>query len=110
MKQNDIIRIIEELKAGLSKYKPVLVTPDIPGHRPMQITFMPQSKYKFSRSWYVADFDREYYFEVEAWCADQFGPHPKRPDAWSRWVHRYEDQIHFRDKEDYIMFKLRWGT
>lgn len=70
----------------------------------------PESKYKFSRAnWYVANFDTQYYFEVEEWCKEQFGPHPKYPDAWSRWVHTYEDQIHFRDEQDYIWFVLRWG-
>lgn len=69
-----------------------------------------QSKYKFSRAyWYIAEFDDRQYFEVEKWCAEQFGPHPQNPDAWSRWYHKYQDRIHFRDKEDYIMFKLRWG-
>ena len=86
------------------------MTPDMVGHKPMKITFMPQSKYKFSRAnWHVADFDTQYYFEVEEWCKEQFGPHPKYPDAWSRWVHTYEDQIHFRDQKDYHWFVLRWG-
>lgn len=70
-----------------------------------------KSKYKFSRAnWYVADFDPKDYFEVDEWCAEQFGPHPKRPDAWSRWVHRYETSIHFRDLKDYQWFVLRWGA
>lgn len=68
-------------------------------------------KYKFSRAkWYVADFDTQYYFQVEEWCKEQFGPHPRFPDAWSRWVHTYETQIHFRDEKDYLMFLLRWGS
>lgn len=76
----------------------------------MRASYTPQSKYKFSRAnWYVADFDTQHYFEVEEWCKDQFGPHPRYPDAWSRWVHTYEDQIHFRDEKDYLMFLLRWG-
>lgn len=69
----------------------------------------PKSKYEFSRKWFVADFDPTYYFEVEEWCKQQFGPHPKYPDAWSRWVHTYEDQIHFRDEKDYVLFCLRWS-
>lgn len=70
----------------------------------------PEPKYKFSRAkWYVADFDPQYYFQVEEWCKEQFGPHPKRPDAWSRWHHTYEDQIHFRDAKDYEWFVLRWS-
>lgn len=70
----------------------------------------PQSKYKFSRAnWYVADFDPKYYYEVRKWCEQQFGPEPKNPDAWSRWIHKYEDKIHFRDEKDYILFTLRWS-
>lgn len=70
----------------------------------------PEPKYKFSRAqWYVAEFDDRYYFEVEAWCSQQFGPHPAHPDAWSRWVHKYENKIHFRDSKDYAWFVLRWG-
>lgn len=77
----------------------------------MNFKFSTQSKYKFSRAnWHVADFDTQYYFEVEEWCKEQFGPHPKYPDAWSRWVHTYEDQIHFRDEKDYNWFVLRWGA
>ena len=71
---------------------------------------MTKTKYKFSRTWFVADFDTAYYGEVEAWCKEQFGPHPKYPDVWSRWVHTYEDQIHFRDERDYNWFVLRWGA
>lgn len=70
----------------------------------------PQSKYKFSRAnWYVAEFDDKHYFEVEEWCAKHFGPHPKNPDAWSRWVHKYSEKIHFRDEKDYVLFMLRWS-
>lgn len=70
----------------------------------------PKPKYKFTRTnWYVADFDPQYYFQVEEWCKEQFGPHPRYPDAWSRWVHTYEDQIHFRDAKDYEWFVLRWS-
>jgi hypothetical protein len=69
-----------------------------------------KSKYKFSRAnWYVAEFDDRHYFEVDAWCTEHFGPHPKNPDAWSRWVHKYSDKIHFRDEKDYAWFVLRWG-
>lgn len=69
------------------------------------------SKYKFSRAkWYVAEFDDKNYFEVEKWCEEQFGPHPKNPDAWCRWFHRYSEKIHFRDEKDYVFFMLRWGV
>lgn len=68
-------------------------------------------KYKFSRAkWYVAEFHPKDYFEVDAWCSQQFGPHPARPDAWSRWIHKYETSIHFRDEKDYNWFVLRWGA
>jgi hypothetical protein len=68
------------------------------------------NKYKFSRNWYQAQFDTKYYYEVDAWCSQQFGPHPKRPDAWSRWWHKFEDSILFRDEKDYLLFTLRWGV
>lgn len=66
-------------------------------------------KYKFSRKWYIAEFNEKYYNEVDEWCAKQFGKHDKRPDAWSRWWHKYELSIHFRDEKDYILFVLRWS-
>jgi hypothetical protein len=70
----------------------------------------PQSKYKFTRAnWYVAEFDIKDYTDVVHWCREQFGPHPWNPDAWSRWEHRYENKIHFRDEKDYAWFVLRWS-
>jgi len=67
-------------------------------------------KYKFSRAkWYVAEFNIKDYTDVVHWCTQHFGPHPKNPDAWSRWVHKYEDKIHFRDEKDYVLFCLRWS-
>ena len=70
----------------------------------------PKSKYKFSRSnWYVADFAWIHQAEVVEWCTEQFGPHPKNPDAWSRWCHHYQERIHFRDEKDYAWFMLRWS-
>lgn len=69
------------------------------------------SKYKFSRAnWYKADFNPADYFAVDKWCEEQFGPHPKKPDAWSRWWHKWEDSILFRDEKDYVLFLLRWGV
>ncbi len=67
------------------------------------------SKYKFSRNWYQANFDLKDYDAVDIWCEQQFGTHPARPDSWSRWWHKFEDSILFRDQEDYMMFVLRWG-
>ena len=75
----------------------------------------PKPKYNLSRNWYVADFGHEDYDDVRAWCAEQFGPEPDPPDAWSRWPidsrwqHRYEQKIHFRDEKDYAWFMLRWS-
>jgi hypothetical protein len=68
-----------------------------------------KQKYDFSREWFKANFDYKDYDEVSAWCTEMFGRHPKHPDAWSRWVHTYEDQIFFRDQQDYILFVLRWS-
>lgn len=65
-------------------------------------------KYRFSRDWYVVEFDPKYYFEIDSWCEQQFGSHPKRPDAWSRWWHKYETSILFRDQADFVLFTLRW--
>jgi len=70
----------------------------------------PAPKYKFSRAkWYEADYDWIHYDEVRKWCTEQFGPHPTQQDAWSRWDHRYEGKIYFRDEKDYIWFQLRWA-
>ena len=71
---------------------------------------MHKSKYQFSRNWYVAEFNVDDYTDVVHWCKEQFGPHPKHPDAWSRWEHRYENKIHFRDAKDYNWFVMRWGA
>ncbi len=68
------------------------------------------NKYKFSRNWYQAPFDPKHYYEVDVWCSQQFGPHPARPDAWSRWWHKFEDSILFRDEKDYQWFLLRWAV
>jgi hypothetical protein len=70
----------------------------------------PKPLYKFSRAnWYVADFDWVHQCEVLEWCSQQFGPHPDRPDAWSRWYNKYSEKIHFRDERDYVLFILRWS-
>jgi len=67
-------------------------------------------KYQFSRAkWYEVEFHWTDYDEIVDWCNEQFGPHPTRADAWSRWVHVYADKIQFRDKEDYMLYVLRWG-
>lgn len=71
----------------------------------------PEPKYKFSRArWYVAEFDWRDYDQVDQWCAEQFGPQPDRPDAWTRWYHNHIHKIHFRDEKDYAWFCMRWGA
>jgi len=70
----------------------------------------PAPKYKFSRAkWYTAEYDWRDFNGVWKWCEGQFGPHPKNPDAWSRWSHSYADTIRFRDAKDYEWFLLRWA-
>lgn len=72
---------------------------------------LPVNKYKFTRAnWYVADFNWRDQAEVEEWCWEQFGPHPKNPDAWSRWYNKYSEKIHFRDEKDYVWFCMKWGA
>lgn len=66
-------------------------------------------QYKFSRDWYVAEFDWRNTSEVNEWCSQQFGPHPTNPDAWSRWQRIYDEKVHFRDSKDYEWFMLRWS-
>lgn len=78
-------------------------------HKDPNITKFHQ-RYKFSRAkWYVIEFDVKNYTAVVHWCTQQFGAHPKYPDAWSRWWHRYETSIHFANEDDAILFKLTWG-
>ena len=93
MKQDDIIRMIDDIKKGF-------MIKEIASY---------ESKYKFSRNWYRAEFAHKDYHAVDAWCSQQFGPHPARPDAWSRWWHKFEYSILFRDEKDYILFMLRWS-
>ncbi len=91
MKESDVIRIIDDMKRRFAKLD----------------TF--DSKYKFSRNWYQAYFNLADYHAVDAWCEQHFGPHPRNPDAWSRWWHKFEDSILFRDEKDYVLFMLRWS-
>ena len=99
MNQDDIIRMIDKLAKEIATQNETW----------RASTAVPQSKYKFSRNWYVAEFSWEERDGVHDWCTEQFGPRPKVADAWTRWYDNYHDRIFFRDKEDYIMFKLRWG-
>ena len=61
------------------------------------------------RDWYVADFNYKDYDEVRKWCTETFGKEDTFPNAWSRWQHRFEHQILFRDSKDYEWFILRWS-
>lgn len=76
----------------------------------------PEPKYKFSRAkWHTAEMPgyatwrfSDEYNNIIAWCNDTFGPHPKKPDAWTRWYVGL-GEIHFRDEQDLVMYKLRWS-
>ena len=77
---------------------------------------MPKPKYQFSRvKWYTVDIGRgvwklsQEYNKIIEWCTEQFGPHPNRHDAWSRWWVGV-GTMYFRDEKDYVMFLLRWGN
>jgi hypothetical protein len=104
----------------IRRTEPALVAQQIAGVQPMNLDsgafftpYIPKgmtSKYKFSRArWYAAVYNYNYYHEVFEWCTQHFGPHPGQPDARSRWSHKYEDQIQFRDEQDYMWFVLKWG-
>ena len=99
---------------------PTLLSQQILGVQPMtgsvgeifsiKSRFEYKSKYKFSRAkWYYADHRYEDYDAIIDWCTEQFGPRPKRPDAWTRWVDEHIDRIKFRDEKDYAWFMLRWS-
>ena len=73
-------------------------------------------KYQFSRAkWYTAEmpghatwrFSDEYNSIIE-WCSEQFGPHPTKQDAWSRWWVGL-GVINFRDEKDFVFYKLKWS-
>jgi hypothetical protein len=72
-------------------------------------------KYQFSRAkWHTVDIGngiwrlgREYN-EIIEWCTEQFGKHPDKPDAWSRWWVGV-GEIHFRDEKDFVFYKLKWS-
>lgn len=76
----------------------------------------PESKYKFSRAkWYTAELNgnatwrfSDEYNQIIAWCTENFGAHPSKPDAWSRW-HVGLGYINFRDEKDYLLYQLKWA-
>ncbi len=106
----------------IKKLYPMLVAQQITGVQPIPYNNIwtighskdyrvwSKKKYNFSRArWYQAEFNPKDYYEAHIWCEEQFGKHPKNPDAWSRWWHRFENSILFRDERDYILFTLRWS-
>lgn len=107
VKSGELYIISTPRQTGKTLYKQVL-NAMYNGHN---VTLgMPEPKYKFSRAnWYQAEFNDKDYFEVDAWCEQHFGPHPARPDAWSRWWHKFHNSILFRDEKDYVLFMLRWS-
>jgi hypothetical protein len=75
----------------------------------------PVSKYKFSRAkWHTVEIGDGMwrlgleYNEIIEWCTEQFGKHPNKPDAWSRWWVGV-GEIHFRDEKDFVFYKLKWS-
>lgn len=76
----------------------------------------PGPKYKFSRAkWYTAQLHgtatwvfSDEYNQVIAWCTEQFGPHPTKQDAWSRWYVGL-GYINFRDERDFVLYQLKWA-
>lgn len=79
----------------------------------MRHSYKPQSKYRFTRAkWYVADLWNSDHSmdEVREWCVEQFGPQPKNPDAWSRWINHLNSTFRFSNEADYEWFVLKWGT
>ena len=95
MKHDDLLLQIDNLcKMIINKRREIRVEP----------------KYKFSRAnWYIAEFRWQDQRKVFKWCEQEFGQHPYRPDAWSRWKTMPANAIAFRDEKDYVWFMLRWS-
>lgn len=74
-----------------------------------KIPYSVHPRYKFSRRWYIHRINHFRGAEVYKWCEQQFGPHPKNPDAWCRWYRYSIRQFYFRDEQDYAWFVLRWS-
>ena len=76
----------------------------------------PEPKYKFSRAkWYTVQLNghatwrfSDEYNQIIDWCTQHFGPHPSKPDAWSRWYVGL-GYIKIRDAKDYEWYILRWS-
>lgn len=82
----------------------------------IMLPMAPESKYKFSRAkWYTAKLNgdaiwrlSDRYNQIIAWCTEQYGPHPTKHDAWSRWYVGL-GYINFRDERDFVLYQLRWA-
>ena len=94
----------EIMLTGQTSLAEMMIKYDVFWNKPEKV-----NKYKFSRKWHVAEFDWVHHAEVLEWCTQQFGPHPRNPDAWSRWQNKYSEKIHLRDEQDYVLFVLRWS-
>ena len=69
-------------------------------------------KYQFSRKWFEVNLFFKSYDPIQEridWCEQQFGPQPKKADAWSRWYTSFTT-LRFRDEKDYHWYILRWGV
>jgi hypothetical protein len=60
---------------------------------------------KAELDWSNSD-DSVNYNDMVEWCEQQFGPHYENP----RWNYYKLRQIVFRDKQDYVLFLLRWSA
>ena len=111
------------LSSIISQHLPTLIAQQILGVQPMPgsniftmdmdvrrgHSYPRLGNYSFSRShWYIGE-TTSHYAEVYAWCEDKFGPHPKQPDAWSRWWRYSYREWYFRDEKDFVFFMLRWS-
>lgn len=47
--------------------------------------------------------------EINTWCRQQFGPHSMPMTPESRWGNSFNSSWKFRDKQDYVLFMLRWS-
>jgi hypothetical protein len=110
-KHGEMMLIARARQTGKSYYQKMMLN-QIYGTnlcREIMLPMNPEPKYKFSRSkWHIADFRWQDQHKVFLWCEEQFGQHPHRPDAWSRWKTMLANSIAFRDEKDYAWFVLRW--
>jgi hypothetical protein len=112
MKKDDIDRMIKQIAQDIIRVQPMDCGAFFAPYIPLIIA-KPKSKYNFSRAkWYEAEWECSDWKNNGAmleWCEQQFGAHPKNPDAWSRWYLFRSGCIRFRDEQDYVLFVLRWS-